>query len=135
MGCWNETCGVSQVAITAGERIAVVLIQEQKHVEAEGHSYSTELWTPAFLPIFGKYDDYGGIEEIEEDWNTLFILDYIRKNFLDKSDNVFVLTEQLEAVDVSTFQYRVVFRPQALIPDVDFQGDANELVSPSNKDG
>lgn len=57
------------------------------------------------------------------------------KNFLDKSDNVFVLTEQLANVDVSTFHYRRVFRPQALIPDVDFQGSTDELINNKNNDG
>jgi hypothetical protein len=57
------------------------------------------------------------------------------KNFIDKSDNVFILTEQLETINVSTFQYRVVFRPQSLIPDIDFQGDAGELINNSNTDG
>lgn len=49
------------------------------------------------------------------------------KNFLGLSDNVFFISEQLENVEVSTFHYRTMFRPQSLIPDVDFQGDANEL--------
>ena len=57
------------------------------------------------------------------------------KNYLDKSDNTFVLTEQLEAVNASEFHYRTVFRPQALIPDIDFQGDANELIQNQNTDG
>ena len=57
------------------------------------------------------------------------------KNFLDKSDNVFVLTEQLAAVKVSTFHYRIVFRPQAVIPDIDFQGSTDELTRNKNTDG
>lgn len=57
------------------------------------------------------------------------------KNFLGLSDNVFYISEQLEGVDVSTFHYRTVFRPQSLIPDIDFQGDMNELLNPSNNDG
>ena len=43
------------------------------------------------------------------------------KNFLDKSDNVYVLTEQLGSVNASEFHYRTVFRPQALIPDIDLK--------------
>lgn len=57
------------------------------------------------------------------------------KNFLEKSDNTFVLTEQLATVDVSTFHYRTVFRPQSLIPDIDFQGNADELIKNRNTDG
>lgn len=57
------------------------------------------------------------------------------KNFLGLSDNVFFVSEQLEEVNVSTFHYRLVFRPQALIPDIDFQGSANELINNQNTDG
>jgi len=57
------------------------------------------------------------------------------KNFLDKSDNTYVLTEQLGSVNVSEFHYRVVFRPQSLIPDIDFQGSTDELLDNKNTDG
>ena len=50
------------------------------------------------------------------------------KNLLDKSDNVFVLTEQLEAVEASTFHYRVIFRPQSLIPNIDIDINPKEML-------
>jgi hypothetical protein len=57
------------------------------------------------------------------------------KNFLDKSDNTFVMTEQLASVSVSTFHYRTVFRPQSVIPDIDLQGSSTELLENQNTDG
>lgn len=42
-----------------------------------------------------------------------------KKHFLGLSDNVTYFVEQLEAVDVSTYHYRVIFKPEAIIPDVD----------------
>ncbi|WP_333826885.1 beta-sandwich lipoprotein [Pararhodobacter sp.] len=59
---------------------------------------------------------------------------YIR-NFLGLSDNVFFVSEQLEDVNASEFHYRIVFRPQALIPDIDFQGSTNEMFINQNTDG
>ena len=59
---------------------------------------------------------------------------YIR-NFVGLSDNVFFVSEQLEGVNVSTFHYRTVFRPQALIPDIDFQGSGEELIRNQNTNG
>jgi hypothetical protein len=59
---------------------------------------------------------------------------YIR-NFVGLSDNVFFVSEQLEGVNVSTFHYRTVFRPQSLIPDIDFQGSVQELIQNQNNDG
>ncbi len=52
-----------------------------------------------------------------------------KKHFLGLSDNVTFFVEQLEPVAVSKYHYRVIFKPQTIIPDVDFQGDAGELLS------
>ena len=35
--------------------------------------------------------------------------------------------EQMQAADVSVYHYRVIFKPQAIIPDIDARGDAKEL--------
>lgn len=42
-----------------------------------------------------------------------------KKHFLGLSDNVSYFTEQLEGADVSTYQYRVIFKPEVIIPDID----------------
>ena len=54
--------------------------------------------------------------------------DSYRKHFLGLSDNVTYFAEQLRPVDVSTFHYRVTFKPQSLIPDPDFRGSMEALV-------
>jgi hypothetical protein len=52
-----------------------------------------------------------------------------KKHFLGLSDNVTFFAEQLEPASVSAYHYRVTFKPQTIIPDVDFRGDAGELVN------
>jgi len=52
-----------------------------------------------------------------------------KKHFLGLSDNVTFFAEQLETVDVSTYHYRVIFKPQTILPDIDFRGSANELTT------
>ena len=42
-----------------------------------------------------------------------------KKHFLGLSDNVTYFVEQLESADVSVYHYRVIFRPQVIIPDID----------------
>jgi hypothetical protein len=54
--------------------------------------------------------------------------DAYKKHFLGLSDNVTYFAEQLDQKDVSTYHYRVVFKPQTIIPDVDFRGNTNELM-------
>lgn len=41
-----------------------------------------------------------------------------KKHFLGLSDNVSYLVEQVESAKVSTYHYRVVFRPQTIIPSI-----------------
>jgi hypothetical protein len=50
------------------------------------------------------------------------------KHFLGLSDNMTYAAIQLQTIDVSTFHHRVYFRPQAVIPDIDFQASGAELV-------
>ncbi|WP_320203723.1 hypothetical protein [Agrobacterium rosae] len=52
-----------------------------------------------------------------------------KKHFLGLSDNVTFFAEQLEGKSVSAYHYRVTFKPQSIIPDVNFRGDANELTT------
>lgn len=42
-----------------------------------------------------------------------------KKHFLGLSDNVSYIAEQLEGANVSTDHYRVIFKPEVIIPDVD----------------
>jgi len=61
-----------------------------------------------------------------------------KKHFLGLSDNVTFFAEQLEAKDVSVYHYRVIFKPQTIIPDIDFRGDAGvlgEAIVPDDNDG
>lgn len=42
-----------------------------------------------------------------------------KKHFLGLSDNVSYMVEQLEPVNADPYRYRVIFKPEALIPDID----------------
>ena len=50
-----------------------------------------------------------------------------KKHTLGLSDNVTFFSEQLDAIDVSVYHYRVTFKPQSLLPDVDFRGSTTDL--------
>lgn len=53
-----------------------------------------------------------------------------KKHYLGISDNVTYFAEQLEDKNVSVYHYKVVFKPQAIIPDIDFAGSATEMITP-----
>lgn len=43
------------------------------------------------------------------------------KHFLGLSDNVTYFAEQLSPKDVSVYHYKVIFKPQTILPDVDLK--------------
>lgn len=45
--------------------------------------------------------------------------DSFKKHYLGLSDNVSFFAEQTEQVDVSEYRYRVVFKPEVILPDID----------------
>lgn len=69
MGSWSVSCGISNIAITSGNPCVIIPLKKSK-----GLSY--QKYQPATLPIFGKYNDYGGMENIEVNNNTKFIEEY-----------------------------------------------------------
>lgn len=42
-----------------------------------------------------------------------------KKHFLGLSDNVSFFVEQLDGVNVDPYHYRVLFRPETIVPDID----------------
>lgn len=44
-----------------------------------------------------------------------------KKHFLGLSDNVTYFAEQIDAANVSPYHYRVIFKPSAIVPDIDLR--------------
>jgi hypothetical protein len=47
--------------------------------------------------------------------------DAYKKHFLGLSDNVTYFAEQLEVADASRYHYKVLFKPEAILPEVDVE--------------
>ena len=63
--------------------------------------------------------------------------DQYKRHFLGVSDNTPYFVEQLEPVSVNVYHYRVTFKPQSILPDIDFRGDAGaaiKAITPDNTD-
>ena len=61
---------------------------------------------------------------------------YIR-NFLSDSNDIVAIVEQMDSVPVNVYHFRRTFKPQTIIPDIDFRGSSSELmnaVTPDTKD-
>jgi hypothetical protein len=55
--------------------------------------------------------------------------DDFKKHFLGLNDTTTYFIEQLQPSRVSRSHYRVTFKPQAIIPDVDFRWDTDDLTT------
>ena len=59
--------------------------------------------------------------------------DYL-KHYLGLSDNVTYFSEQVKSADVSRYHYRITFKPQAIIPDIDARGSVEELLENASEE-
>lgn len=63
MGCWNTTCGVSNLPIHYGEEVVVFLLTRNKHSFMENFVHIDTYFKPCLLPFYGFYNDYGSVED------------------------------------------------------------------------
>lgn len=73
-----------------------------------------------------------GVCSINDEGNQLEVIcktgkDEYKKSFAGLSDNVSYFVEQGAPVKASAYHYRVTFKPQTILPDVDFRGSAEDL--------
>lgn len=52
--------------------------------------------------------------------------DQYKKHFLGLSDNVSYFAEQGDAVEASAYRYRVTFKPEAIVPSVNFRHSGDQ---------
>lgn len=86
MGSFNVACGISNISIGAGDKALIMpLINQGVYDNTKGFNYNYLpipkanliythcLFKPLALPIVGKYNDYGTLEDIEYNRNTEII--------------------------------------------------------------
>lgn len=89
MGCWAETDGITQLPINCGDKVRVFVILHQDsypfHEGGEGGGgtcYSNDRWSPLGPAIQGKYNDYGGVEDIVYDDNAKMVETILRSGWV-----------------------------------------------------
>ena len=70
------------------------------------------------LCSLGNYDDPGELTVTCKTGPTSY-----KKHFLGLSDNVTYFAEQIEGSEVDVYHYRVIFKPETIIPDIDLELD------------
>jgi hypothetical protein len=70
------------------------------------------------------------VDEMERQLEvTCMTDDDFKKHFLGLNDTTTYFVEQLQPSRVSRSHYRVTFKPQAIIPDIDFRWDSDDLTT------
>lgn len=109
MGCYNGTCGITQIAITWNDPVVGFLLRKNFNgsVRANnGHCHSTGFWSPFSLHIEGDYNDYGTIENVDEqDWNFLFTLERLKQNVVEKENDKEYSDNSIKKDDINNWKY------------------------------
>lgn len=68
MGCWNETCFITNLPIVEGDKIYAFPIKKKSYTRGgeATYCYSTDEYAPSAFPVIGTYNDYGAIEKIHD---------------------------------------------------------------------
>lgn len=99
MGCWNETCLITNLPIYYGEECVFIRTTYKTDYRER------QICVPVSLPIMGKYNDYGGLVEITNDF------DIITKPFDEKSfdwhntSNAFIKRSVYDAIMISNYRF------------------------------
>lgn len=62
MGCWNQTCAITNLPIMDSDEVYVLVLQKGRE-ESPSLCYPTAYWTPGIFFFEGKYNDYGGAKD------------------------------------------------------------------------
>lgn len=89
MGCWNGTCGISQLSITAGKKVkAVVIVNDFSLPEASGFCYNSDYASPYSFVFEGDYNDYGSVENIKDTKSTRLFKEFFAEGLKNNSIEV-----------------------------------------------
>lgn len=79
MGCFNVCCSISHLSIGYLDPVVyfpLVLSKYSEYAIGDGNNQLLGcecFYSPATLPIFGDYDEYGSLESVVRDSNVLFL--------------------------------------------------------------
>lgn len=66
MGSWNESCFLTGMSLSPGEKVRWMVITKAPYRTSKG-CYTTAFWFPRALPLRGEYDDYGNAKIYDKD--------------------------------------------------------------------
>lgn len=92
MGSFHGTCGLSQTPIKGGEKAVLFFLKYQGYSQpgGGGFCYSTDQYAPIAPSIRGVYNDYGSLENIDQNTTSQLVLEFFQSHW----GNIFSLNEK-----------------------------------------
>jgi hypothetical protein len=100
MGCFNVSCGLSGISMYSDDALLIPLVPQDFYARKNSGKFTfaganivtndgaKSLFSPLTLPIFGKLDSYGKLEDIQEDANTKAIEKYFGMKIAEFSEGI-----------------------------------------------
>jgi len=130
MGSWNETCMLSNLPITPGDKVVWLLIAESPYESREG-CYHNDFYHIRSVPIYGSYGDYGRIEiSNDQELSIEVIRDQFVKDLIPKTANERDKLCGIPAVAIENFSFKTL---QVWLHEGHLYVDAEYLHRESNK--
>ena len=77
MGCFNTRGFLSHTTIICGDEIVAFVCKFDNKKNGRYFYNPFDAFTPIMLPVYGRYNDYGGLDDIVEDDNYKWIKEHI----------------------------------------------------------
>ena len=83
MGCWKQTCVVSNLPIEENDEVAVFILNKRHYTSSHpSYCYSDALYTPIPMVFYGKYNDYGTCTK-NYGPGLPFLVNYVKNNLIE----------------------------------------------------
>ena len=121
-------CTVAVLAAGCGDDATVA----SRNISKAADNFEVDRRIVFYNGITGEYMlEIQGRCSIEDQKNQLEVTCKVgeneyKKHFLGLSDNVTYFAEQVSGKKASAYHYRVTFKPQTILPDIDFRGSASD---------
>lgn len=83
MGCFNTTGFISQLPILGGDKVVCFIALAPNYTGPNGLYSPSALVAPYFLPIYGFYNEYGYLEDVQETFVTNLLVKYSKEKNIE----------------------------------------------------
>jgi len=83
MGCFNTTGFISQLPILGGDKVVCFIALAPNYTGPNGLYSPSALAAPYFFPIYGYYNEYGYLEDVQKTFVTNLLVKYSKEKSIE----------------------------------------------------